>query len=182
MRYLPVLFFLFFTNIALAQTKLKKVQLSKEISAALPQDFRLLTDDEIARKYPAPVKPVAVYTSPDTQVDFSVTQKPSQFGPQDLAMLLDFYKANLLETFTKVEFARQEVSQVNGKDFIVFEFTSTLADTRAGSNLPPVHKYSFIQYTIQGDQLLIVTLHMPATLKSKWQSTARSIMASVKMQ
>lgn len=167
---------------ALAQPKLKKVQLSKEISVLLPQDFAPLPDEGIARKYPAPVKPLAVYSSPNGQIDFSVTQKPSQFRAQDLKMLREFYKANLLEVFTKVDFIRQEVTQVKGKDFIVFEFVSTLADERAGSNLAPVHKYSIIQYTIQGDQLLIFTLHMPSNMKNDWQTTAREIMASVKVQ
>ena len=182
MRYLTFLAFFLITGVALAQPRLRKVQLSKEISALLPQDFSLLPDDGIARKYPAPIKPLAVYSSPNGQVDFSVTQKPSQFRAQDLKMLLAFYKANLLETFTKVDFIRQEITQVNGKDYIVFEFVSTLADQRAGSSLAPVQRYSIIEYTIQGDQLLIFTLHTPLNMKNDWQNTAREIMASVKVQ
>ncbi|MBF9253480.1 hypothetical protein I2I11_09270 [Pontibacter sp. 172403-2] len=182
MRYLTFLAFFLITGVAPAQSRLRKVEISKEISAMLPQDFTLLSDDWIARKYPAPVKPLAVYSDPNGRIDFSVTQKPSQFKPQDLKMLLAFYKANLLETFTKVDFIRQEVTQVKGKDFIVFEFVSTLADERAGSSLAPVQKYSIIEYTIQNGQLLIFTLHTPLNMKNEWQNTVRDIMASVKVQ
>ncbi len=158
------------------------MEISKDILVQLPKDFAPLPDDGIARKYPAPVKPLAVYSSPDGQIDFSVTQKPSQFRAQDLSMLREFYKANLLERFSKVDFIRQDITQVKGKDFIVFEFVSTLADERKTSNLAPVHKYSIIEYTIQGDQLLIFTLHLPVNMKNEWQATARQIMASVKLE
>ena len=135
MRYIAFLGVLFLAGVAFAQPKLKKVQITKELSVMLPQDFEPLPIEEIAREYPASVKPLAVYTSLNGQVDFSVTQKPTQFRQQDLDMLREFYKANLVETFTKIDFLRQEVTEVKGQKFIVFEFVSRLGDTRGASNL-----------------------------------------------
>lgn len=97
-------------------------------------------------------------------------------------MLREFYKANLVETFTNIDFIRQEVMEINDRDFIVFEFVSNLADTRGASNLRPVQKYSIIMYTISGNQLQIYTLHIPFQLKNQWQETAREIMSSVKIK
>jgi len=182
MRYLAFLAIILLAGVAFAQPKLKKTQISKEISVLLPQDFTPLTDDAIARKYPASTKPLAVYTSPNGQIDFSVTQKRSQFQAQDLSMLREFYKANLLERFTKVDFIRQEVAQVKGKDYIIFEFVSTVADERGTTNLGQVQKYSIVQYTIQGDQLLIFTMHAPFMLKNDWQPIMRQVMSSINLK
>lgn len=182
MRYFAFLAIILLAGAAFAQTKLKKTQISKEVTVMLPQDFSPMPDDFIARKYPATTKPLAVYTSPNGQVDFSVTQKRSQFKENDLEMLREFYKANLLETFTEVDFIRQEVTEVKGRKFLVFEFVSNLADTRKASNLAPVQKYSIVEYTIKGDQLYIFTMHVPFTMKNDWQGTAREIMSSVNIK
>ncbi|RAU82110.1 hypothetical protein DP923_09875 [Pontibacter arcticus] len=179
MRYLAFLAIILMAGVAFAKPKLKKVQISKEISVLLPQDFTPMNDDGIARSYPATTRPLAVYTSPNGQIDFSVTQKKSQFRAADLAMLREFYKANLLERFSKVDFIRDEVKQVKGKDYIVFEYVSTVSEDRQASNLKPMNKYSIVQYTIQGDQLLIFTMHVPFAMKNDWQETTRQIMESV---
>jgi hypothetical protein len=182
MRYLAFLVIILIAGVALADTKLKKTQITKEVSVMLPRDFAPLHDEGIARKYPAANRPVAVYSSPSGQVDFSMAQKKSQFGPQDLNMLRDIYKANLMERFTKVDFIRDEVANINGRDHIVFEFVSVMADERGASHLKPVQKYSIMQYTIQGNQLMIFSMHLPFVMKNDWQDTAREIMGSVKVK
>jgi hypothetical protein len=179
MRFLALLAIILLAGAAFATPKLKKFNITKEITVSLPKDFTPLPDDGIAREYPATTRPLAVYTSPNGQIDFSVTKKKTPFKAQDLPMLREFYKANLLEKFTKVDFIRQEVTQVKGKDFIVFEFVSVLADERKASNLAPVQKYSIIQYTIQNNELLIFTLHVPFAMKNEWQDAARQVMNSV---
>ncbi len=181
MRYIAFLVIILLAGAALATPKLKKFQLTKEISVMLPSDFTPLPDDGIARKYPATTKPLAVYTSPNGQVDFSVTQRASQFSAQDMGMLREFYKASLLERFSKIDFIRQEITQVKGTDFILFEFVSTVADERKASNLSPIQKYSIVQYTIKGDQLYIFTMHVPFTQKNDWQQVTRDVMNSIKI-
>jgi hypothetical protein len=182
MRYLAFLAIILVAGATFAQSKLKKTQVSKEVSVLMPQDFMPMPDDGIARKYPASTRPLAVYTSPNGQIDFSVTQKASQFKEQDLEMLREFYKANLMERFTQVDFIRQEVTQVKGKDYLVFEFVSKLADERGSSNLAPVQKYSIVQYTIKNDQLYIFTMHVPFSMKNDWQQTAREMMGSINIK
>lgn len=182
MRYLTFLAIILIAGATFASTKLKKVNITKEISVQLPKDFMPLPDAEIARKYPAATKPLAVYTSPDGNIDFSVTQKRSTFRADDLDMLREFYKANLLETFTNIDFIRQEVTEIKGRKFIVFEFVSRLADERGTTNLKPMHKYSIIQYTIIGNRLQIYTLHIPFQMKNDWQPVAREIMGSINIK
>ncbi|MFT2010246.1 hypothetical protein ACMA1I_16345 [Pontibacter sp. 13R65] len=181
-RYLAFLVIILIAGAAFANTKLKKINITKEISVMLPQDFLPMPDDGIARKYPSTTKPLAVYSSPNGQVDFSVTQKRTRFKEADLEMLREFYKASITEKFTNVDFIREEITSVKGKDQIVFEFVSTLTDTRQGSNLAPVQRYSIIQYAVQGDQLLIFTFHVPFTMKKEWQPTAQEVMKSIKVK
>ncbi|WP_299819904.1 hypothetical protein [uncultured Pontibacter sp.] len=181
MRYLAFLMILMLAGATFAQSKLKKTQISKEISVMLPSDFNPMPDDGIARRYPATTKPLAVYTSPNGQIDFSVTQKHTQFRSKDLNMLQEFYKANLLEKFTDVDFIREEIVEIKGEQYIVFEFVSRMADERGVTNLAPVQKYSIIQYTIKGNQLMIFTMHAPFMLKNDWQPTMREVMGSVKL-
>ncbi|WP_235925551.1 hypothetical protein [Pontibacter burrus] len=182
MRYLAFLAIILIAGAAFAAPKLKKVNLTKEISIQLPKDFLPMTDDDLARDYPATTRPLAAYTSPDGNIDFSLTQKRTTFRQNDLSMLREFYKANLVETFTNIDFIIQEVTEINGRQFIVFEFVSHMADERGASNLRPVQKYSIIQYTISGNQLQIYTLHIPFLMKNQWQETAREIMNSVKFK
>ena len=182
MRYFAFLIIILIAGVAFASPKLKKFNITKEISISLPKDFTPMSDDDIAREYPATTRPLAAYTSQDGNIDFNLTQKRTTFRAQDLDMLREFYKANLVETFTNIDFIRQEVTEVKGQKFIVFEFVSRLADTRGASNLKPVQKYSIIQYTIIGNQLQIYTLHVPFQLKNEWQPTAREIMNSVSIK
>ena len=182
MRYFAFLAILLIAGVAFAQPKLKKVNINKELSVMLPQDFSPMPDDGIARQYPATTKPLAVYTSPNGQIDFSVTQKISQFRSQDLKMMREFYKAALMERHSKIDFIRDEVTQIKGKDFIVFEYVSSVEDERGASNLKPVQKYSIVQYTISGNQMMIFTFHAPFMLKNEWQQPAREIMGSIKIK
>jgi hypothetical protein len=182
MRYLAFLAIILIAGATLADTKLKKTQITKEVSIMLPRDFTPLHDEGIASKYPAANRPVAVYSSPNGQVDFSMTQKRSQFRARDLKMLREVYKANLLERFTKVDFIRDEVANINGRDYILFEFVSVMADERSGSHLAPVQKYSIMLYTVQGNQLMVFSLHMPFMMKNDWQDTAREVMGSLKIK
>lgn len=182
MRYLAFLAILFIAGVAYAQPKLKKVNISKELSVMLPQDFTQMPDDGIARRYPATTKPLAVYTSPNGLIDFSVTQKISQFRAQDLKMMREFYKAALMERHSKIDFIRDEVTQIKGKDYIIFEYVSSVEDERGSSNLAPVQKYSIVQYTIEGNQMMIFTFHVPFKLKNEWQQPAREIMSSINIK
>lgn len=182
MRYLALLAILFIAGVAFAQPKLKKVNITKDLSVKLPQDFTPMPDDGIARRYPATTKPLAVYTSPNGLVDFSVTQKISQFRAQDLKMMKEFYKAALLERHSKIDFIRDEVTQINGKDYIIFEYVSSVEDERKSSNLAPVQKYSIVQYAISDKQMMIFTFHAPFQLKNEWQQPAREIMSSINIK
>ncbi|MFC6996016.1 hypothetical protein [Rufibacter roseus] len=162
--------------------KLKKVNVTKEITLSIPQDFVVMPDEGIAREYPAARKPLGVFTSPSGQIDISVNQRVSTFPAGDLAMVQPFYKASIQRMFTEVEFLREEIQEINGRKFLVFEFVSTVRDERSSGNLAPVRKYTIIQYTFINDQMYIFSLNAPAQMQREWQETARAIMATAKVK
>ena len=164
--------------LAFAPPKLKKITVAKNITLAIPQDFIVMPDEGIARKYPAARKPLGVYTSPSGQIDISVNQRPNTFPNDDLAMLLPFFKASIQRIFTEVQFLREEVQTINGRQFLVFEFVSTLRDERSTGNLAPVRKYTMIQYAFTKDKQYIFSLSAPAQLQQEWRETAQAVMAS----
>jgi hypothetical protein len=174
--------FLLLTFFAADNPKLVRVKFSKSISASVPSDFTLMTDDELADKYPSTRKPVAMFISPDKQVDFGMNNASQKFPGSDLHVLKDFYKANLYTLFNNVKILNEGVRKVNGQDFIYFEFTSEVKpDEKAVTPQSPIKKYSFIQYTLFNDYLMVFNFSCPQSLQSQWQGTAGKIMSSIKI-
>jgi len=162
--------------------KLKPVKITKNITTSLPSDFGIMPDELIASRYPAQRKPIAAYTGANGLVDLVVTEKPSTFSKQDLPMLQKFYKPAILSMYSEVQFIREEVTTLNGREFLTFEFVSSVKDDDKKKNkLAPIQKYTIVQYTIENDKLLIFTFNCPANLKQEWQATANKIMRSIKI-
>ena len=175
-----VLFFL--TGFSAPGPKLKQTKITETVSVLLPSDFSVMPDDAIAAKYPAPRKPLGAFTSPNGQVDFIVSERPSTFKKEDLTMLKEFYRSSITNKYSKVTFIQEAVKQVNKQDFISFEFTSAVIDEERSTNkLAPIRKYTYIQYTIVNDKLLIFTFNAPIDLQQLWQPTVRKMMQSIKL-
>jgi hypothetical protein len=202
MKYLPFLLLSCLLLAGFTPPKLRNLKISNGVSVSLPADFQVMPDEVIAAKYPAPRKPLGAYTSPNGQADFIVSERPSTFQPADLAMLQQFYRSAITSKYSEVTFIREEVKEINGRQFIIFEFTSTTRDEdRRTNKLAPIRKYTLVQYTIahtprkepvketardkdkatSQDRLLVFTFTTPIDLKEAWQQTARKIMQSIKL-
>jgi len=182
MKYYVAGLALFLLLAGFVAPKLKTVNISKDISILLPQDFVVMPDDAIATKYPSPRKPLAAYTSNNGQIDFILTERPSMFHQNDIKMVQDFYKASINNKYSEVKFIRNEIKKIKNQEFVVFEFTSTLRDEEARTKkFAPIRRYTIVQYTIAKEKLLIFTFNVPIDLKEGWQETAQKIMQSVKV-
>ena len=181
-RLVPLLVLFMLVAFVAPAPKLKKTPVGKNITLGVPEGFTALPDDGIAAKYPAPRKPLAVFSNPSGRVDVSVAQKPSTFTARDYALLLKIYRASIQNTYSKVEFLTEDIRTINKRDFVALEFVSSLNDTRRNSNLAPIRRYQFIQYAIQGDQLYVFTFNAPADEQAQWQPTARALMQTISMK
>ena len=148
----------------------------------MPAGFVPLPDDGIAVKYPSPRRPLAVYSNPSGRIDFSVAVRPTTFESFDYAVLLKIYKSSIQRLYTKVDFLKEDIRTVNGRDFIYFEFVSTVSDVRRNSQLTPIKKYQTVQYAILGTQLYVFTFVAPAEEQAQWQPTAQAVMNAIVMK
>ena len=160
--------------------KLTTVKLGSGFSVGVPVGFAPLPDDGIAVKYPSPRKPLAVYSNPSGRVDFSVALRPTTFESFDYGVLIKIYKSSIQRLYSKVDFLKEDIRTVNGRDFMYFEFVSTVADSRrTGSQLAAIKRYQAVQYAIEGQQLYVFTFVAPAEEQAQWQPTAQAVMNAI---
>ena len=162
--------------------KLTTIKLSSTLSVGVPVGFTALPDDGIAVKYPAPRKPIAVYTNPSGRVDFSIALRPTPFLSADYAVLLKIYKASINRLYSKVEFLTEDIRTINGRDFISFEFISTLTDIRRSSSLAAIRRYQAVQYAIKDEQLYVFTFVAPIEEQAQWRPVAQAVMGAIALK
>lgn len=163
--------------------KLTTVKLASNLSVGVPAGFAPLPDDGIAVKYPSPRKPLAVFSNPSGRVDYSVAVRPTTFESFDYGVLIKIYKSSIQRLYTKVDFLKEDIRTVNGRDFIYFEFVSTVTDARrTGAQMAPIKRYQAVQYAIEGTQLYVFTFVAPAEEQAQWQETAQAVMGAIAMK
>jgi len=164
-----------------AQEKLTRYQLNDEINYLVPASFVPMSKSERIQKVVSNREPLAMHTSMDGEVSLGVNYNRMQWKEGDEALLHDFYKASILSMFDKVTFIQDEVREINGKKFAVFEFIGLLQSENAFSSKSS-ESYSYIQYTLHNNQVLLFNFGCKKRLMNQWQSIAREIMESVKVK
>ncbi|WP_046244232.1 hypothetical protein [Hymenobacter terrenus] len=182
MKIIPFLLLLLGLTAFAPKPKLTTTKLSSGLSVGVPVGFTALPDDGIAVKYPSPRKPLAVYSNPSGRVDFSVAVRPTTFESFDYGVLMKIYKSSIQRLYTKVDFLKEDIRTVNGRDFMYFEFVSTVTDTRRNTQLAPIKRYQAVQYAIQGQQLYVFTFVAPAEEQAQWQPTAQAVLSAIAMK
>lgn len=178
---------LFYTAVILlltaTQSRLVKVKISDNITAKLPSEFTLLPPDELQSRSASYRMPIAFYTDPGQEIDFSVNNSASRWQQKDLALLQEIYRSNIENLFDDVEFQDEEIESIYNRDYIVFEFNGTI---QPGESLfrqeSPTRKYYYTQYTLKGDQIYIFTFSAPFRKKEEWAGTASAIMHSIRIK
>ncbi len=163
--------------------KLVKTKITKEVTVSLPANFVPMTDDDMAKKYFTYRKPTAMYTNPDRLVDFGFNETATRWRKTDLPILQKFYKSSIVSMHNKVDFKQETIATINNRDFVIFEFTSEVTDEESNSLQKGgvTRQYSYIQYTIENNKVLVFNFTCPYQMKDKWQEVAKEIMASIKI-
>jgi hypothetical protein len=178
-----VLYTAFFLLLTAQQSKLVKVKISENISGRLPSEFILLPPEELQLRSVSYRMPIAFYTDPAQEVDFSVNNSASRWQDQDLELLMEIYRSNIQNLFDNVDFRNESIETINDRRYIVFEFTGTVLP---GESLfkqeRAERKYYYTQYTIRGDQLFIFTFSAPFGQREHWAETAAAIMHSIRIK
>ena len=163
--------------------ELKKTKISDHISARIPEDFRLLSEQELSEKYISNRKPVALFTSPDGQVDFVVNLSANQWQHFDLPLVKDFYKASLSSLYSELKMLKEEIVEVNGQEMAVFEYIGTVeGEESAVRKTKSISKYTYVGYAMVNGKVVVATLTAPANQQQKWASVAEEIIHSLKIK
>ncbi|MBV6644414.1 MAG: hypothetical protein KI790_03140 [Cyclobacteriaceae bacterium] len=165
-----------------SQPILKQTKVTKEISMLLPSTFIAMTQQERIAKYVSSREPIAMYTNETRDIDLGINMNSSQWGQSDLDILQDFYKSSILNLYDEVNFLQEEIREVNGREFIVFEFTSKVVGSSLSFTNQATSGYTYIQYTLWNNRVLLFNFSCPYRYRSTWQPAAKEMMESVKIK
>jgi len=172
----------FFALSSFQQMKLVKTKVNESITVSLPQEFTLMAQAELNRKYVSSKPPVAVYTDYSKTVDLGVNVAYSRWNAEDLEIMMSFYKSNIMGLYDEVQFVTEEIQEINGRNYVVFEFLSKVNDTEGTTiDQSSISKFVRIQYTIVKSKTVLFNFSCPARIRDKWAPIAKESLESVKI-
>lgn len=164
------------------QVKYVKTKVNNDISILLPKDFVSMSQTDLMSKYVSAKTPLAAYTDFTRTVDLGINVAYSQWNEEDLEIMMSFYKSNIMGLYNEVQFIKEDIENINGKDFVVFEFVSSVYDEEgSGISQSSINKYIRIQYTIVKSKTVLFNFSCPANQKGTWAPIAKKILESVKI-
>lgn len=162
--------------------KLKRTKVADGITVMLPEGFFPMTPEDIAQRYPSVRKPIGAYTNEDRMVDFSVNRSATQWRDGDIEMAKGFIKASINHMFDKVKVHQEDIREINGHTYIIFELETRIhGDRMALETTEPAVKYSYLQYLIKNGNMYVFSFHAPLRYIQEWQPIAGKVMNSVKV-
>ena len=181
MKILTLSFLCVLSLCVFSQDKMEKHTINDEISYMVPSNFTLMSANDRLQKFVSAREPLAMHSTEDREVDLGVNWNPMRWTAEDTETVYGFYKASIQSLFDNVEFIQDEVKEVNGQEFIVFEFISSLKSDNAFSGPKSARYYTYIQYTSYNNQVLLFNFGCKARLMNTYQPIAKEIMESVKV-
>lgn len=160
--------------------KLTKTKVTDNISMLMPEEFRPMTDDEIASKYFTTKRPMALFTNLNQTVDIGLNQAVTKWEPNDLEIMMSFQKSNIYALYDEINMISEGIKEVNKKRFGYFEFESVVKPEE-GSFLQKgaISKYTYIQYVLVDGQSLVFNFTCPSQLRQQWSDIAVEIMNNI---
>jgi hypothetical protein len=166
----------------LQEGKWTKTKVNENITVRLPPDFYEMTPQDLAQRFPSVRQPIGAWTNDQRLVDISIKVSATQWQYSDTPMAKDFFKASVINLYDKVEFMKEQVEEINGKNFIVLEFDSRIEGEESLENRQAIRMYNYVMYLIQGGQTYVFSFQAPTRYKENWQQTADTFMHSVKVK
>ena len=106
----------------MAQTILVKKKINQTISMKISEALQLMPPQQLIDRYASSRIPIAMFTSQDAKIDFGINETATNWGSDDIEILLSFYKASISNLYSQVDFVQSQISTVDHRSFIVFEF------------------------------------------------------------
>lgn len=163
--------------------KLKRTKVADGMSLLVPAGWRPMDELDFSQRYPSVRAPIAAFTDQDRLSDLSVNISATQWPDGDPAIASQFFKASIMNTFDRVEMISEGVREIKGKQFIYFEFESTIkGNPKELGQQQSIMGYSYIQYLVQPGRTLVFSFHCPRRLRQQWEEAALKIMENVRIK
>lgn len=172
-----------FCTLGYAQ-KFTPVEVENErITLYMPEGLSPATAEDLRQKYVSSHPPLILYTSSDRQADLGVNTAPTPWGAEDLVLLKDIYKSNLLNLYDDVTFIQDTIVNRDGRDYIVFEFVGTLnPDENSLNQQSALKKYQYLMYTVRDFKVLMFFFIGPERQQNVWQKQIALAMEKVRIK
>jgi hypothetical protein len=162
--------------------RLVKTKVAEGITVSIPKDFRPMDELDFSQRYPSVRKPIAAFTDVNREVGFSVNVSATQWPDGDMEIAKKFFKSSVMNMFDGVEMMGEGIQEVNGKNFVFFEFESRVKGEKMKiDQRDPVLNYTYIQYLVEPGRTLVFSFNCPRRMREDWQSTAHKVMKSIKI-
>ena len=182
MKPYVILILLFALFSSFQQVKFVKTKINDNITMLLPENFTPMSQDDLLSKYVSSKAPVAVYTDFSRSVDLGVNVAYSTWNEEDLEIMKSFYKSNIMGLYDEVHFIKEGIEEINGRNFAVFEFVSSVNDEEGTTiSQSSISKYVRIQYAIVKSKTVLFNFSCPANQKDNWAPVAKKMLESVKI-
>ena len=176
-----LLTFICFTAWSQSYTEVKAGP-DEKISLKIPDSFLNMSDQDRMKQVYSSKVPLAMYTNDTQEVLLGINYNIMQWTKTDTEIVYGFYKASINNLFDEVTFIQDEIKEVNGRKFIVFEIIGSVKGDNAFSSRGADKNYSYIQYTSWNDQVLLFNFSCKARLKNEWEGVAKEVMESIKIK
>ena len=156
---------------SIGQTKLDTVSiLDGKVKILAPKELSSMNDEMWNAKYPKQPRPTMVLSDEDGEVNLiaDMTQQPAT--ENQIAAFKDYQLQQLKTKRQDLNFLGDGVKTINGKKVGYFKFLSQALDQKV---------FNHYFFTIVDGKILLFTFNCIEKLKSKWESTADKIMASL---
>lgn len=165
------------------EPKLKRIKATENISVMLPATWHPMDELDFSERFPSVRAPLFAYTDEDRQLSFSINISATQWPDANANIAQRFFKASLFNMFDKVEIVREGIRTVNKKQFIFFEFESTVrGNARELDQQSSIMRYTSIAYLVQPERTLVFSFTCPRRLRQDWEATALRIMESIRVK
>lgn len=150
---------------------IEKVLYDGRIEVLIPEQFNVLDDEIINRKYPIDQIPNIVYANDNGTINIAFKQYDYPMSQKKIA---DFHK-NYVASFNKINTASTFISDslytIDKQRIGVLEVITPAIDTKI---------YNFIFYTDVQGELLVCTFNCMQHERKKWKDATRVILKSLK--
>ena len=158
-----------------AQVKLEtKSFLDGKIQLTVPAEFKAMSDEMLARKYPNNnPKPNLVLTNEDASVNLVISLLPQSLTQEQIELFKDFQIKMLKQRRPDTKWLEDGVKQIDGKKVGYFKFISEATDQT-------VFNYYF--FTDLNGKILLLSFNCTEKLLPGWKDTAEVIVSSLKVK